>query len=153
LAGLRVAQYEVMYEPVRPDPKYPQYFYDKGGMQMFATSSGGYSPLHGCWCKIIEAREGDKTFTLDIALEPAKRKAVRVVDADGKPVPNCNATGIVPRDMYPVQQESLYIYGLEPGQQRLVVVCDQRTRLVGSAVIKESDADPVVTIGPGASVV
>src|SRR5262249_26032770 len=46
-----------------------------------------------------------------------------------------------------------YVYGLEPGQQRLVVVCDQRTRLVGSAVVKESDADPVVTIGPGATVV
>jgi hypothetical protein len=117
-------------------------------MQMYQTSSGGYSPLRGCWCKIIEAPAGEKTYNLDIALTPAKRKAVRVVDAEGHPVSNCDAAGIVPTDMYPVQQESLYVYGLEPNQSRLVVVCEQRRKLVGSAEIKDSDADPVITLGP-----
>jgi RNA polymerase sigma factor (sigma-70 family) len=148
MAALRVAQHEVMYQAARMDPKYPQYFYDKGGMQMYVTSSGGFSPIRGCWCKIIEAPEGEKTHTLDITFEPAKRNAVRVVDADGKPVSNCDATGIVSRDMYPVQQESLFVYGLEANQERLVVVCNQRTKQVGSAEIKESDADPVITLGP-----
>jgi protocatechuate 3,4-dioxygenase beta subunit len=148
MAGLRVSQQEVMYQPVRSDPKYPQYFYDKGGFPMYARASGGFSPIRGCWCKIIEPAAGDKSFTLDIALEPAKRKLVRVVGPDGKPVANCDAVGIIARDMYPVPQESLYVYGLEAGQPRLVVVCDQRTKMVGTIIVKDSDEDPVVTLGP-----
>jgi protocatechuate 3,4-dioxygenase beta subunit len=151
MAGLRVAQHEVMYKPAQADPKYPQYFHTRWGTLAYFTSSGSETTVRGCWCKVVDTPAGEKTVTRNIELEPAKRKAVRVVDQDGNPVPACDAAGIVPRDMYPINQENgtVYVYGLEPDQERQIVVCQQERKLVGSLVVKESDKDPVVTLGPG----
>jgi RNA polymerase sigma factor (sigma-70 family) len=154
MAGLRVAQDEVRYKPPQPDPKYPQYFHRKFGYLGYYTASGGLTYLRGCWCKVLDLKGNENGFTLNIALEPAARKAVRVVGPDGKPVANCDAAGLSARFTYPFHEESstLSVYELGPKQQRFVVVGHQTRKLVGAAVVKEDDKDPVVTLGPGGAV-
>ncbi len=154
MAGLRVAQYEIRYKPVEADPNYPQYFNRRYGSLGYNTANGGRSLVRGCWCKVIDLKGTENGATLNIELEPVARKTVRVVGPDGTPVAGCNATGVADRDMYPIHQDedTVSVYGLAPRQQRFIVVGHQTQRLVGAAVVKEDDKDPVVKLGAGGSV-
>jgi RNA polymerase sigma factor (sigma-70 family) len=154
MAGLRVAQHQVRYKPPQSDPKYPQYFHRRFGELGYYTTRGGLANVRGCWCKVLDLKGTENGFTLNIVLEPAARKAVRVVGPDGKPVPGCDAAGISTRPMYPIHEESstLSVYELAPKQQRFVVAGHQTRKLVGAAVVKEDDRDPVLTLGPGGAV-
>lgn len=148
------AHSDVMFKPPQADPKYPQYFRPNGDLLMYVTANGGYTTIRGCWCKVIDVAEGEKTATQDVEFEPTTRKAVKVVDADGKPVKSCNVAGMEPQRNYPLYQDSstVNVYGLEPKKERLVVVCEQRTKLIGSMVVKESDKEPMVTLRAGGTV-
>jgi RNA polymerase sigma factor (sigma-70 family) len=154
MAGLRTSQDEVMYQPARADPKYPQYFHTHWGALAYVAASGGQMPVRGCWCKVVNAGAADRTFTQNIELEPAKRKPVRVLDPDGKPIQTCDAAGVTPMKTYPIRQESgtVSVYGLEPRQERLIVVCEQTRKLIGSIVVRDTDKDPVLTLRPGGRV-
>jgi RNA polymerase sigma factor (sigma-70 family) len=154
MAGLRVAQHEIMYKPPQADPKYPQYFHRRFGHLGYYATNGGLAHIRGCWCKVLDLKERENGFTLNIELEPAARKPVRVVGPDGKPLSGCDATGTAARNTYPMHQSSdtVSVYELVPKQQRFIVVGHQARRLVGAAVVKEDDPDPVVTLGPGGAV-
>jgi hypothetical protein len=154
MAGLRVAQHEIMYKPPQEDPKYPQYFHRKFGQLGYVTSNGGLSNVRGCWCKVLDLKGTENGFTLNIALEAAPHKTVRIVGPDGKPVSQYYAAGIAGRPMYPITQDSstLSVYELGPKQERFVVVGHQTRWLVGAAVVKEDDKDPVLTLGAGGAV-
>ncbi|HUR53483.1 MAG TPA: carboxypeptidase regulatory-like domain-containing protein, partial [Gemmataceae bacterium] len=143
-----------MFKLPEADPKYPQYFHNKWDTLAYVTSTGGYTTIRGNWCKVIDTPATEKTATLSVEFERAKRKVVRVVDADGKAVSECDATGVEPKRTYPQHQGSgtVNVYGLEAGQERQIVVCEQKRKLVGSLTVKESDADPVLTLSPGGTV-
>ncbi len=154
MAGLRVAQHEIMYKPPQADPVYPQYFHRRFGQLGYYTTNGGLANIRGCWCKVLDLKGTENGFTLNITLAPAARKTVRVVGPDGKPVSGCDATGIAARPIYPIHQDSdcVSVYELAPKEQRFIVVGHQTRNLVGAAVVKEGDKDPVVTLGPGGAV-
>jgi RNA polymerase sigma factor (sigma-70 family) len=154
MAGLRVAQHEIMYKPPQADPKYPQYFHRKWGQLGYHTTNGGLANIRGCWCKVLDLKGTENGYTLNIELEPAARKTVRVVGPDGKPVSGCDASGISARPIYPIHQDldTVSVYELAPKEQRFIVVGHQTRRLVGAAVVEEGDRDPVVKLGPGGAV-
>jgi protocatechuate 3,4-dioxygenase beta subunit len=130
-----------VYRKAKPDPKY------LGDFRSVADAT---------WYKVIEAKASDREIKLDIELEPAPRMAVKVVDADGKPVTGAHATGITHLDYErPVHHpgtDTLTVFNVEPGEERLLAVLHVNRRLVGTRVVKAGEKDPVVQLGPGGSV-
>jgi RNA polymerase sigma factor (sigma-70 family) len=122
-----------VYRPAKPDPKYPGVFPSLADMR---------------WCKVIEPKETDRELNLTIELEPATRMAVKVVDADGRPVTGAYATGVTQTDYdRPVHHpgtDALTVYNVDPGQQRLLAVVDVKRRLVGTLTVTAADVNPVV---------
>src|SRR5262245_46300595 len=129
-----------VYRRMKPDPKYPD---------PFRTVIDAY------WRREIETKETDREVKVAIEVEPAPRMTVKVVDAEGKPVTGTHATGIMHTDYdraahYP-DTDTLTVFNVEPGDQRLLAVVHAKRRLVGTAVVKEGDKDPVVKLGAGAT--
>jgi RNA polymerase sigma factor (sigma-70 family) len=142
-----------VYKLARPDPKHPRYFHTEFKALGYYGPGGGRGFVDGNWCKVIEAKGTDTVLKQDIELEPAARKAVGVVGPDGKPVPGVHATGISPREFHfaePIgDTATITLVDLEPKQERLVVAMHRGRKLVGAAVVKGSDGNPVVRLGPG----
>jgi RNA polymerase sigma factor (sigma-70 family) len=151
MAGLQAPRYEVTYKQPQADPKYPDYFLNFPGRLSYTTPNGGVDIVHGCWCRVIDLKGSENGLTLNVELEPAAKKALRVVGTDGKPVEGCVSTGSTAREMYSLNHETdkVVVYGLGPKDQRFVVVGHLAKKLIGAAVVRESDKDPVVTVGPG----
>jgi RNA polymerase sigma factor (sigma-70 family) len=107
----------------------------------------------GFWFKVIETKETDRETNVEIRLEPASRTAVKVVDADGRPVTGTYAAGIEPQDFlnpthFP-DASALDVLDLGPKEERFLAVVDPKRRLVGTRVVKDGDKDAVVTLGAG----
>ncbi|MBO0700221.1 MAG: carboxypeptidase regulatory-like domain-containing protein, partial [Zavarzinella sp.] len=127
-----------VYRRPKPDPNVPDV------LRRFPDAS---------WCRVIEAKPTDRELTVEIELEPAPRMAVKVVDADGKPVTGTHATGIIHIDFdrptaFP-DTDTLTVYNVEPKEERFLAVAHPKRRLVGTLVVKAGDKDPVVRLGPG----
>jgi hypothetical protein len=143
------------YKPARPDPKYPQLFTvdsRDGGLRYYAPG-GGRGFVDGNWCKVIDAKETDTELVQDIELEPAPKKMVKVVDAEGKPMKGVHATGISHLTYLRAEPigdtDAITVLNLEPKQERLVVAMHRERKLVGAMVVKEADENPVLKLGPG----
>jgi RNA polymerase sigma factor (sigma-70 family) len=164
------------FRPPVPDPKYPDAFtrdrfgLDRGGHLMFDHYGGGRGFVQGNWCKVLEAKATDTELTVDIDLEPATKTTVKVVDADGKPVDGCKATGVTHIEFaHPtaVAGDTLTVYNLDlpmpdsvdmamkkpkekPG--RLLAVYHEKRKLVGTLTLTPADKNPVVTLAAPGSV-
>jgi RNA polymerase sigma factor (sigma-70 family) len=127
-----------VYRPAKLNPKDP---------------SGFKGLTDARWSKLIEAKEADRVTSIAIELEPAPRMAVKVVNADGKPAVGAFATGLTEVYFDRAERQSdtntLTVYNVEPGQERLLAVVDAKNRLVGTQVVRADDKDPVVKLGPG----
>src|SRR5262249_7349373 len=91
---------------------------------------------------------------LAIEIERAAEMTVNVADADGKPIVGSYATGLSEEYWDHVEQQqpetnTLTLYNVERGDERLLVVVDAKRRLVGTQIVKADDKDPVVKLGPG----
>jgi protocatechuate 3,4-dioxygenase beta subunit len=153
MAGSNKGDYRRVYKPVKPDPKYPDYFHTRfGGLGYYGLDSS-YGIVQGSWCKVIDAKKSDTEIQVNVELEPATSMTVRVIDAEGKPVKGAHATGITHVEFERAQPHAnsdvLTLYNVEPGQERFVAVAQVKRKLVGTLSVKASDKDPVVKLGPG----
>src|SRR5262249_6173735 len=93
MAAPNKGDFRHQYKPAKADPKYPDYFHTRFGHFGYYGQDSSYGLVHGCWCKVIEAKKGDDIH-VDVELEPSTSMTVQVVDAAGKPVKEAHATGI-----------------------------------------------------------
>jgi RNA polymerase sigma factor (sigma-70 family) len=153
MAGPSTSDFRQVYKPVKADPKYPEYFHRRLGSLGYYGVDSSFGIVHGCWCKVIDSKKGDAEVNVDIELEPAASMTVRVVDAAGKPVKGAHATGVTHIDFehaHPrADTDTLRLYNVEPGKERLVAVAHAKRKLVGTLRVKAADKDPVVKLGPG----
>ncbi|HUR53619.1 MAG TPA: hypothetical protein VMZ71_05790, partial [Gemmataceae bacterium] len=143
------------FKPPAPDPKYATHFHRDRGLLMYDVYGGGRGPVQGNWCKVIEAAPADTELTVDVDLEPATKRIVKVVDADGKPVADCGAAGVTHIEFEVVEfpgTNEVTVFNLEPGEERLLAVFHEKRKLLATATVKAGDKNPVVKLGPGGSV-
>jgi RNA polymerase sigma factor (sigma-70 family) len=128
-----------VYQPAKPD----------------ATLARDFVPVSDAkWSRLVEFKVDEVEVKLAIEIERAPEMTVKVVDADGKPLLGAYATGLSEEYWDHVERQqpdtnSLTIYNVEPGQERLLVAVDAKRRLVGTQVVKADDKEPVVKLGPG----
>jgi RNA polymerase sigma factor (sigma-70 family) len=73
------------YKRPIPDAKYPLYFpADQPGS--YATAAGGFAPLQGNFCKVLQIDPGTAVVKQDILVEPASTIKVKIQDAEGRPL-------------------------------------------------------------------
>jgi protocatechuate 3,4-dioxygenase beta subunit len=134
------------------DPKYPKYFPKDpklGGV--YYTTGGAITPIQGSFGKVLEIKADATEVEHDIELEPANALAVKVQDADGKPVAGALVAGLgIRAGAKPRRCETdiCEVYRLEPDKPRLVVFYDAERKLAGSINLKGSERDPVVRLTP-----
>ncbi len=145
------------YKPVQSDPDHPKVFARASDDRLvFFPPDGAYTGVRGNWCKVLNLPETAQTVRLDIALEPATKTIVKVVGPDAKPITDVHAIGVTYQEAvhpssYP-GTDTLTVYNLEPTQERLLAVVHEKRALVGSAIVKADDKNPVVQLGVGAAV-
>lgn len=144
------------YKAAKPDPKYTHLFKPEEGGLMYYGPGSSQGIVNGNVCKVVEAKLTDTELVQDFDLEPATRKDVKVVDADGKPVKGVHATGISHQQWHYAEKvgdtDTITAINVEPESERLVVAMHHERKLVGATTVKEADAKPVVTLGSGGTV-
>jgi 5-hydroxyisourate hydrolase-like protein (transthyretin family) len=140
------------YKPPVPDPKYPRYF-SKKYQGAFITFGGGFSPIQGNFCKVLDIKPRTRLVKQDVVLERASTLAVKVVDGDGRPAAGFWVAGISPQDWHrPVRgaKGACTLYHLEPGKPRLVVIYEPGKKLFGTLRLKGDEKKPaIVRLAPG----
>jgi RNA polymerase sigma factor (sigma-70 family) len=144
------------YKPVVADPEHPEYFFHEFDSLQFHGYDGSRRFVQGCWCKVVNAREGDTEITVNIDLDPATKQSVKVVDADDKPVTGTRATGLTHINFanpghFP-NTDTLTVYNVDPKTGRLVVAVHEQRKLIGTVLVKADDQTAVLKLGPGGSV-
>ncbi len=142
------------FKPLAPDPKFSDQFAAADGTLLFNAFGGGQAHVQGCWCQVVEAKEGDTELTVDAALEPATRTPVRVADADGKPVTGVSATGVTHIEFEHANEVvgPLVVFNLEAKKERVLAVAHKGRKLVGTLKLTADTKDPLVTLGGGGGV-
>ncbi len=144
------------FKPLVPDPNHPDRFNTRlYGSLGFYAYGGGVGLVQGCWCKVIEAKADDTQLTVDVELEPGPKTPVKVVDADGKPMTGCEATGVTHQDYSRPTEcptDTLTVFNLETKKERLLAVVHTKRKLVGTLTLTAETKDPVVKLGSGGTV-
>jgi hypothetical protein len=139
------------------DPKYPQYFQDEPGNQLYYFGlRGGRGVVHGNWCKVLDTEPGTAIVHQDILLERESVRMVKIQDAQGRPLVGVWATGLRPEKWHGavrIKDDSCPVYALEAGKPRLMVFYERGRKLAGSRMLQADEKQPAaVKLGPTGSV-
>jgi hypothetical protein len=140
----------VKYKQQRIDPAFPQYFdNDRAG---FFNTSGSVTFIQGQYCKVLTVKPGVRAVTADILLQPATGFALKLQDADGKPVRETLIAGNTTTDwLHPVVTagDTGTVYDLDSHHPRLIVVYQPRRQLVAAVTLKGDEKPPLaITLRP-----
>ncbi|MBO0698092.1 MAG: sigma-70 family RNA polymerase sigma factor, partial [Zavarzinella sp.] len=143
---------EARYRMVRKDPDYPDYF-DKH-LSGFRSGSNTVTVIQGQWCKVLKLKPDQAEVTFDVRFQRAAEFAVKVRDADGKPVSKVVVAGHTSRDWGSpdtFESDTCTVYELDTAKPRFVVLLEPGRKLVGTLTLKGDEKEPaVVTLGrPG----
>jgi RNA polymerase sigma factor (sigma-70 family) len=142
--------------PSRVDPAYPDYFTDKLGSLNYYGTNNSIGMVQGHWCKVIDARPTDTELTLNVELVPSSKQSVKVVDGDGQPVTDAQATGITHENFrHPMpfpKTDTLTVLNVDPKEGRFLAVVHPGRKLVGTLALTVDAANPTVKLGPGSTV-
>jgi RNA polymerase sigma factor (sigma-70 family) len=143
------------FKPPVPDPNYPEYFKYIGALA-YTSPRGGFSPVQGSYCKVLQIKPDAKVVQRDIILERASVLPVRIQDADGKPLRGVWVGGSVSPPWYSAIQcpeADCPVYGVEPGKPRLLVFYHPARKLASTFPLKGDEKAPVVAkLSPAASI-
>jgi hypothetical protein len=135
------------YKSPKSDPKYPQYFTKDPNFVAYYGPGGGMSPIQGNFCKVLEIKPNVAVVEHDIVLERAPAVAIRIQDADGKPLRGVWVAGSSQEDWHhPTKcaDSTCSAYELAPGKERLMVFYEPTRKLAGSLTLKGDEKPPVV---------
>ena len=133
------------FKAAMPDPKFPDYFDHQHDVDGYFPAKGGFSPLHGNFCKVLDIKPGTDVVTQDVVLQPATALTVlmmAVVDAKVLLLPSAWVTGSSPQDWHLpilVKGSECAAYALEPGKPRLMVIWSANKKLVATLALKGSE--------------
>ncbi len=156
LAGGEIVKFK--YKPAVPDPKFPDCFAHQHEVSGYFPANGGFSPLRGNFCKVLDIKPGADAVTQDVTLDPATALTVVMLSVDGTPSRLAGAwvTGLSPQDWHlpiPVKSDSCAAYDLEPGKPRLMVFWSASKKLVGTLALKgDEKGETRVELGSPATV-
>ena len=135
-----------------PDPRYPKYFRkDQPDFVSYYTLGGAITPVQGSFGRVLEIKADATEVEHDIELEPANALAVKIQDADGKPLAGALVTGLgilagaKPRKC---DDQTCEVYRLEPDKPRLVVFYHAERKLARVTTLKGNEKDPEIRLGP-----
>jgi RNA polymerase sigma factor (sigma-70 family) len=134
------------YKPAEPDLKYSRYFHRFPDHTAYMTAGGGWNPLQGNFCKVLQIKPGTDLVHEDITVEQLAGLPVRIQDAEGRPLRGVWATGIALENSWRPEKipgDSCQAYGVEPGKPRLMVFYEPTRRLFGTLRLKGDEAGPV----------
>ncbi len=134
-----------MYEQLRTDPDYPDYFSKE--LSGFHSPGGATTVMQGQWCKVLKLKPEQKEMKLDIVLKRASTFTIKVQNADGKPANNLLAAGTTSQNwMYPnkCDGDSCLIYGLDGKKPRVVAICDLKRHEAAVVTITGTEKSPFV---------
>jgi protocatechuate 3,4-dioxygenase beta subunit len=137
------------------DPKYPQYFpaAADGFLPTYLGLGGQPGFVDGNFCKVLEIKPGVPLVKHDILLERAAVLTVNIQDAEGRPLAGAWGAGLSPRQgryrAVRLAKDSCPVYGVTPGNARLVVLCHPARKLAGTLTLKGDEKGPLaVKLGP-----
>jgi hypothetical protein len=141
------------FSPAVPDPDYPQYFKESESTILYKGYRNSDEHLQGCWCKVLNAKSADETLTMNIELMPSTKTLVKAVDADGKPLQGCKATGVqhieFARPTEFRDTDTLTVVNLDRKKERLLAVIHPNRKLVGTLKMNADTKDLVVKLDAG----
>ncbi len=141
---------QLKYKPAVADPKYPRYFRAMSN-HLACYVFGGLVPVQGNFCKVLDIKPGATILKQDIVLEQANALAVKIQDAEGRPLAGVWVTGISAENWHPAVQiaDRCSVYGVEAGKPRLMVFYEAAKKLAGTLTLKGNEKQPVaVKLGP-----
>ena len=145
---------ESKYQQLKTDPDYPQYF-DKQ-LSGFRSPGGVTTIIQGQWCKVLKLKPDESELTFDIRFKRASRFAIKVQDADGKPLTGVIAAGNTARDWAvpeTCEKDTCLVYELDTAKPRFVAFLEPKRKLVGTLTLKGDEKEPVTaTLGPAGRV-
>ena len=106
----------------------------------------GFSPYLRNTTIEVNVPEGVETFTCELRLKKGKSRLVTVVDADGDPVADLEASGLDNQIENPISEVKYAFFNvtnLVPGENREVVARCVPKKLMGTAIVTEKDNGPV----------
>jgi hypothetical protein len=137
---------------MRIDPDYPQYF-DKQ-FSGFRSVGGGTTIMQGQWCKVLKLKPDETEVKIDVRFKRSSQFAVKVLDADGKPVKSVMVAGHTSRDWAApdtYEADSCVIYDLEIAKPRFVAFLEPKRKLVGTLALNGDEKEPATAtlVTPG----
>jgi hypothetical protein len=129
-----------------PDPKYPQYFEGPAAYLGLDVQPGR---IEGNFCKVLDIKAGDRLVKQDIVLEPANAIEVKLQDAQGRGLAGVWAAGVGSylQGFYGalrIEKDTCPVYGVEPGESRLMVFCEPDRKLAGTLKVNGDDKSPLI---------
>jgi RNA polymerase sigma factor (sigma-70 family) len=135
----------MQYKQPSADAKYPQYFRQNPDGTAY-HSYRGTNFLSGNFCKVLEIKAGETIVKQDIVLERASAVAVKIEDAEGRPLDGVWATGISHKNWLPpvlIPDDSCSAYGVEAGKPRLMVFYQPGKKLASAFTLRGNEKQPV----------
>ncbi len=103
---------------------------------------------------VVDTKAGP--MPLDFRLDPGRSVTIQVVDPDGRPSSGTMAKGLselFATNALPQSSDRFEVHALEPGKLRRVVVMHQGRKLIGSILLKGTEAGPItIQLQPWGSV-
>jgi RNA polymerase sigma factor (sigma-70 family) len=103
----------------------------------------------------IKPDKGAEKVKCDLVLEPGQRQKVRVKGPDGKPLAGSRVAGQFARESFaaPVEAAEITVYGLPPGESRIVMFQHEGKKLSGLLQLKKARPGLIeVKLQPAAAV-
>ncbi len=142
---------EMRYKQPVADAKYPQYFQEMPDHTMY-YGHGESGSLHGNFCKVLELKPGSAEVHQDIVLERADAVAVKIQDAEGRPLRGVWVTGLHPKPWMPalrIEDDSCSAYEVKADKPRLLIFYQPEKKLVGTRTLQGDEKQPIVVkLGP-----
>jgi RNA polymerase sigma factor (sigma-70 family) len=143
------------YKQPVADANYPQYFLKMADHTMY-YGYGESDSLHGNFCKVLELKPGIAEVHQDIVLERADALAVKIQDAEGRPLHGAWATGLHPKPWMPalrIEDDSCSAYEVKADKPRLLVFYQPEKKLAGTRMLRGDEKQPVlVKLGPAGAI-
>jgi hypothetical protein len=138
---------EVMcpYRRAVPDPDHKDRFRFDGSDWTFDTADGiDFLSVENA-CKVVDVKERGET-TVDLFVDRGKTAAVRVLDADGKPLAGAWAGGITEHwpTSFRLPEGTATVYALDPGRPRTLSLIHPDKKLGGTVAVHGDETEPVV---------
>ena len=136
------------YRPAVPDPDHPTYFAKDGEGSWRFNAAGQSLEFLSIMnaCKVVDLKPDVPEVEIDLYLERGQTSALKVVDADGKPVAGATVAGLTASwpATFTLPKDTTTVYALDPARPRTLFLVHQEKNLAAWVRVRGDDKEPVV---------